>query len=178
MDALPPELLIHRPAIVREYQYRFGIPAPLPLAAAQMKQESDFNANAVSRTGAKGLLQFMPRTADDVGKQLGAPANPVDPTWAIRAGAYYLRQLYGQVDYPTSCDRFGAALSAYNGGLGWHNRRRAKAADPQDFWGSVRKINPGITPGNQRENETYPERIVYLLQARFRLMGGRLICIS
>ena len=178
MDALPAELLPHRAAIVREYQYQFGIPAPLPLAAAQMAQESGFNPDAKSRTGARGLLQFMPRTADQVGTDIGWPAEPSNPAWAIRAGAYYLRQLYDQVDYPSDCDKFGAALSAYNGGMGWHNRRRAKAADPMDFWNSVRPINPGITPGNQRENETYPQRIVYTLQARFRQMGGRMVCIE
>lgn len=178
MDALPPEVAVYRNAIVREAQFRFGIPAPAALFAAQIKQESDYNPDARSRVGALGLMQFMPRTARWAGEELGSPASPLDPLWAIRAGVFYVRWLFDRVNYPRECDRFGAALSAYNGGLGWHDKRRAQAADPDDFWGSVRTINPGIAPGNQTENERYPQRIIYGLQARFRAIGGRLVCIE
>lgn len=178
MDALPAELLPHRSQIVREAQFRFGIPAPLAAIAAQIAQESGFDATANSRVGARGLLQIMPKTADFIGESIGERGDPADPQWAIRAGVWYMRYLYDRVAYQRECDRYGAALSAYNGGLGWHNRRQAAARDPQDFWGSVRTINPGITAANQRENERYSWRIVYTLQARFRAMGGKLVCIS
>lgn len=178
MDALPPQVLPHRAAIIREAQFRFGIPAPAALIAAQLQQESNFDPSARSRVGAMGMGQFMPQTAKWVGAELKGEAAPLDAGWSIRATVFYMRWLYDRVIYPTDCDRFGAALSAYNGGLGWHNKRRGQAPDPGDFWGSVRHINPGITAGNQQENAEYPHRIVYDRQARFRALGGRLVCIS
>ena len=81
-------------------------------------------------------------------------------------------------EYKNECDRWGAALSAYNGGLGWHNKRRGRAEDPQDFWGSVRGINPGITDGNQRENFDYPHKIIFKHQPQFVRVGDKKICIN
>lgn len=173
---LPAEVRRYQPIIVREWQYRFGKPAPLAAAVAQMHQESGFNPDAKSRVGALGLQQFMPSTARWVGDQIG-PGVATDPQWAIRAGAWYMRYLYDSVKYATDCDRYGAALSAYNGGLGWHNKRQARASEPLNFWSSVRTINPGILDSNQRENEQYSQRIVYTLQPRYRAMGGRLVCL-
>lgn len=178
MDALPAQVLPHRAAIIREAQFRFGIPAPAAALAAQIQQESQFDPSARSHVGALGLSQFMPGTAKWVGAEINSPAAPLDPLWSIRAMAFYMRWLYDRVTYKTDCDRYGAALSSYNGGLGWHNKRQAAAANPADFWGSVRLVNPGITPANQRENSEYPHRIIFERQNRFRAIGGRMVCIA
>jgi soluble lytic murein transglycosylase-like protein len=81
---------------------------PSELLAAQLKQESGFNPNAVSPAGATGISQFMPGTAREMGV-----SNPLDPAQAIPAGARYLRQ---------NIDRFGGSvplgLAAYNAGPG------------------------------------------------------------
>ncbi|MDY7103136.1 MAG: transglycosylase SLT domain-containing protein [Actinomycetota bacterium] len=68
--------------------------------------ESGFDAGAVSRAGATGLLQLMPATAASLG------VDPTDPADNARGGARYLRQ---------QLDRFGRvdlALAAYNAGPG------------------------------------------------------------
>ena len=79
------------------------------LVAAVVRTESSFDPRAVSRKGARGLMQLMPAT----GRRLGvAPAELYEPEKNLDAGSRYLRQLL---------DRFGAlelALAAYNAGEG------------------------------------------------------------
>jgi Transglycosylase SLT domain/SPOR domain len=70
-------------------------------------QESRFNARAVSRAGAKGIAQFMPKTA--IWRGL---ANPFDAIEALHQSADYLRELRNQFG------NLGLAAAAYNGGSG------------------------------------------------------------
>lgn len=70
-------------------------------------QESRFNARAVSRAGARGIAQFMPRTA--VWRGL---TDPFDAVEALRGSADYLRELRNQFG------NLGLAAAAYNGGSG------------------------------------------------------------
>jgi hypothetical protein len=83
---------------------RHGVDAALLAAVAS--QESGFDASAVSSAGARGLMQFMPATA----RELGVDA--LDPTAAIDGAARYLSSL---------TEQFGStelALAAYNAGPG------------------------------------------------------------
>ena len=79
---------------------------PLELIHAVILVESNYNARALSRKGAQGLMQLMPATA----KRFGA-ANRWDPRQNILAGSKYLRWL---MDY------FGGdvelTIAAYNAG--------------------------------------------------------------
>jgi hypothetical protein len=77
------------------------------LLAAQLYAESNFNPFAVSRSGARGIAQFMPGTARAYGL-----SDPLDPDASIDAQAHLMRDLLR---------RFGAvplALAAYNAGSG------------------------------------------------------------
>ena len=79
---------------------------PPELIWAVIKVESDFRERAVSRAGARGLMQLMPATAKAIGVD-----DPLDPEQNILGGAYYLRRL---------ANRFRgdiySTLAAYNAG--------------------------------------------------------------
>jgi len=111
------------------------------LMAAQCYQESTFDPKAVSFAGAKGLMQIMPGTAD----QLGLPRDQMyDPERNIAAAAKYLGQLEGKFsDIQSRVERTNFVLAAYNGGI--HHIRDAMALCQRD----------GKNPHRWREVEEY-----------------------
>jgi len=167
-----------RGIVVRESQFRFGIPAPVPVIAAQIHQESGWNPTAKSPVGAQGLMQFMPSTAAWATTAGGfGTVDPLNPAWSIRAGVWYDRWLYERVKtYDSDCDRWHFTLSAYNGGLGYVYKRQRLSDDPGKY-SLTGYVNPGITPTNQHENETYAPRILLRHQSIYQLWG-RPVCLQ
>ncbi|MFO0995209.1 MAG: lytic transglycosylase domain-containing protein [Alphaproteobacteria bacterium] len=87
------------------------------LTYAMIRQESAFNTNAVSRAGARGLLQLMPQTAKVVAKTLKvkytADRLNNDPAFNLELGRSYMdRQIS---DFRGS---YVLAIAAYNAGPG------------------------------------------------------------
>lgn len=77
------------------------------LVKAVIHAESGYNPNAVSRKGAQGLMQLMPRTAEHL-----KVADSFDPAQNIRGGVRYLRFLLDTCKGDETM-----ALAAYNAGL-------------------------------------------------------------
>lgn len=78
-----------RRLLVREAKAQ-GVPLALVLAVAW--QESGWQQRVVSSTGAIGVMQLMPATADWIGTaMLGSRVDPTDITQNIRAGVRLLR---------------------------------------------------------------------------------------
>jgi soluble lytic murein transglycosylase-like protein len=76
------------------------------LLASVVKAESNGNARAVSRAGARGLMQLMPGTAAEEGVD-----DSFRPDQNVRGGSAYLNELL--VRYH---DNIALALAAYNAG--------------------------------------------------------------
>lgn len=76
------------------------------LLASLVKAESGGNARAVSRTGARGLMQLMPGTAAELGVE-----DSFAPEQNVRGGTAYLDALL-----TTYHDNLALALAAYNAG--------------------------------------------------------------
>ncbi len=99
--------------LVNAASAEFDVPAAMILAV--IRTESDFRADALSRAGARGLMQLMPQTFAWLCEELEEPhaKNEItDPATNIRFGSYYLSYLF---------EKFGSwrvALAAYNAGEG------------------------------------------------------------
>jgi soluble lytic murein transglycosylase-like protein len=77
-----------------------------PLLKAIIKAESDFDPRAVSKKGAKGLMQIMPENFKPLGIK-----DPFDPSQNIHAGARYFKQMYDRFK-----GKLSLSLAAYNAG--------------------------------------------------------------
>lgn len=181
-DTIPARAQQYRSVIIRAARVEAGLSAPVAVFAAQVEQESGWNPQAVSPVGARGLGQFMPATARDMGRNrpdLG-PAEPTNPGWAIRAlVAYDLAQLK-RIRAATPCDAWAMALAAYNGGLGWVWRDAALAArlglDPAVWWGQVEAVNAGRSARAWKENRGYPRAILLKRQPKYLAWGPGVSC--
>ncbi len=87
-------------AFIQEASKIYGIPAPF--IKAVIKIESNFNPRAVSRTGAMGLMQLMPATAEHMKVK-----DPFDPRQNILGGTRYLRRLSDRYDGDINLILFG-----------------------------------------------------------------------
>ena len=100
------------------------------VALALIRQESSFDVGAVSPSGARGLMQLMPPTAQAVAKQIGTATSLTsltsDPVHNMRLGTAYLREML---------DRFGnslpLAVAAYNAGPHRVDEWLAENGDPR-----------------------------------------------
>ncbi len=114
-----------------------GIPDGVDLALADeaavyavARQESQFDINAVSRSGALGLMQLMPSTAEGLARKLGIAYSPSrltsDAAYNLFLGSSYLKN---------QLDRYGNSLllaaAAYNAGGGNVNKWLAAYGDPR-----------------------------------------------
>lgn len=92
--------------LIQSSAAKYGVSAALIKAVIQA--ESGYNPNAVSRTGASGLMQLMPGTA----KQLKV-ADSFNPKQNVDGGVRYLKFLLDTFKGDVTL-----ALAAYNAGLG------------------------------------------------------------
>ena len=114
---------------------------------AIIKVESNFDKNATSNSGAKGLMQLMDGTAKEMAKDLNYEnfeSNMLyEPEINIMLGAKYFDELLAKYN-----ENYYLAIAAYNGGIG-----------NVDEW-----INKGVinSDGSNIENIPYKETNMYV----------------
>ena len=80
-----------------------------------IKTESNFDAKAVSKSNALGLMQILPNTAKWIASELGeeySAEKMFDPSVNIRFGCFYLRYLFNKFK------KMDIVICAYNAGEG------------------------------------------------------------
>jgi membrane-bound lytic murein transglycosylase F len=123
------------------------------LVAALAYQESQWDPEAESLSGVKGLMMLTQKTADDLGV-----TSRLDPVEAIFAGARYFAHLHKRVG-PEVAEpgRTYMALAAYNLGLGHledARRLATRLGKNSDLWQDVRSTLPLLR--KERYYQTLP----------------------
>lgn len=109
------------------------------LLASLVYQESRFDLNANSWTGAEGLMQLMPNTAAELGIE-----NSLDPIDNINAGTTYLKSIYENFEEITdTVQRIKFTMGAYNSG--YYHIKDARILS------KMNTLDPNIWDGNVNE---------------------------
>ena len=128
--------------LVKQYSAQYGVDYRLILAI--IKQESQFNQDALSERGAEGFMQIMPVTNAELTDELELPEQDF-PRENLQAGIYYFSTLLELFNSAPVEDCISLALAAYNAGP-------ARIYDAQDLaayigenpqrWSSLRHVLP------------------------------------
>ena len=116
------------------------------LFKAQAVAESRLNSRAKSHAGAKGLMQIMPKTFQEIKKKNPAiKGSNLQPRWNIAAGIYY-----------------NFMFGSYNAGKG-NILKAQKVAEKKNLnpnrWDSIEKTLPKITGKHSEETINYVQKI-------------------
>jgi len=127
--------LFHTPydVVIDAEAKRYNVDASL--VSALIRAESNYQPQAVSRKGARGLMQLMPATARRLEVR-----RPFDPISNVRGGVRYLRELLDRFDQKPEL-----VLAAYNAG---ENAVESYGGVPpyRETTGYVRRIFSWWTP--------------------------------
>jgi soluble lytic murein transglycosylase-like protein len=124
-------------SMIASYASLYGVDPSLALAVAW--QESGFNQNMVSATGAVGVMQVEPYTADVIARELGRPINLYSVQDNIQAGVFWLSRL---VSYYGGDG--GSAAAAYYQGIK-SIERHGYFLDTQQYVADVQALRTRFT---------------------------------
>ena len=145
------------------------------LAYAVARQESEFNAGAVSRAGARGLLQLMPGTAKDVARKAGVAFSKQrltgDAAYNAKLGSAYLRE---------QLERFNGSyiltFAAYNAGPRRVENWIERYGDPRKM--SADRIVDWTERIPFTETRNYVQRVMENYQVYNMRISGRFNIVS
>lgn len=131
---------------------------------AQGIAESGLRADALSSAGAKGVMQILPSTFEEIRRENPHFTSIDDPHWNIAAGIYYDRKLYRRwkaKKLPES-EHLNFAFASYNAGHAKVTRAFKKAAKENPTVEAWHEVAP-YTPSQTRH---YVRRIRKLMDTR------------
>lgn len=139
------------------------------LAYAIARQESEFNVAAISRAGARGLLQLMPGTAKEVAAKEGLPFSQgrltTDAAYNATLGAAYLGEQLGRFD-----GSYVLTFIGYNAGPGRARDWIKRYGDPRGK--DVDEVVDWIERIPFAETRSYVQRVMENYQVyKMRLSG-------
>jgi membrane-bound lytic murein transglycosylase F len=118
---------------------------------AQAIAESGLDPDAQSPMGARGIMQILPATYEEIKAQNPFMSDIEEPRWNIAAGIFYDRQLYRKwrrVRTIQTAERLSFAFASYNAGYGnvlrAHNRALREHAEVKR-WQEVAPFAPSET---------------------------------
>jgi len=117
-------------ALIEAEAERTGVPSAV--LRAVVSKESNYNPYAVSHKGARGLMQLLPGTAEEMGLQPGESL--FAPETNIRLGTAYLKQ-----QYDTFGGNWDKALTAYNWGPENVKKGGRRPAETREYVETVTK---------------------------------------
>jgi soluble lytic murein transglycosylase len=131
------------------------------LVESVIRHESSGNVAAVSPKGARGLMQLMPGTAQDMASELGLPYSEArlteDAAYNMRLGSAYLGKLLARYD-----GNQALAVAAYNAGPGKVDEWLKVHGDPRS--GDI-GLADWVEKIPYRETRDYTRKIIDDLQA-------------
>ncbi len=139
------------------------------LVLAIIRQESEFNPNAVSRANARGMMQLLPTTAKLVAAKKGIKYNfhkLLEPEYNILLGTHYLADLLDSYD-----GSYILAIAAYNAGPGNVNRWVQKIGRP--IKGNIESQLSWIEQIPFAETRNYVQRVLENLHLYRHLLGSK-----
>ena len=150
--------------VFRKYSKRFfGVGFDWEYFKAQGMAESGLEPTAVSRVGARGIMQLMPGTYALIKSRRSDLGEIDDPEWNIAAGIMHSRGLWLRwKDNPTIEERVRFMFASYNAGEGTIlNAQRACVARSLDrrSWTSVETVAPNVPRWRYRETLGYVRKI-------------------
>ncbi len=142
--------------------------APLPFTLAITRQESSFDPRVVSSAGARGMMQFLPSTAQGVARRLGMgySADQLwDPDYNMTLGSYHLGELMA-----ANGGSMLLATVGYNAGPARPSQWVARCGDPR---GDATRTLDFIECAPFTETRNYMMRVMENMAVyKARLNGG------
>jgi soluble lytic murein transglycosylase-like protein len=151
-------------ATFRRYSKRyFGAGFDWSLFKAQAMAESELNPDARSWVGARGLMQLMPSTFQEIQTKRPEFTSIDDPEWNIAAGIMHDRYLWRLWEpIAGEGDRAWFMFGSYNAGEGTISRAAAAARALQldaTQWPNIEQVAPSVPRWRYRETIGYVRKI-------------------
>lgn len=134
---------------------------------AQAIAESNLKENAKSWVHAKGIMQIMPKTFNEIKKENPSFIDIDEPRWNIAAGIYYDKRLYKKWKSPRPFrDRMNFTFASYNAGFNTilkAQRECKKIGLNENFWYNVKSVAQKVKGWRYQETTGYINKINHMM---------------